>query len=96
MLKFESCNTNVLFLFNKLYYSFLGTNNSKKTEELSQELAEVKAKLSHKNHLLSRVKPLLIKAAAKERALHEELFYLRNLLPESSTNCKDVKVSLSF
>lgn len=49
--------------------------------ELHQELIEVKAKLTHKVHLLDRVKILLKKAAAKEQALNDRVAALQSMMP---------------
>lgn len=54
--------------------------------ELHQELIQVKAQLAHKVHLLERVKILLSKAAAKEKALSEKVFALQSLVPPGGSS----------
>ncbi|KAK6617062.1 hypothetical protein RUM44_005419 [Polyplax serrata] len=60
--------------------------NVQATTDLPQELAQLRAKLAHKNHLLSRVKLLLVKAAAKEKAMQKEVNFIQCSIPKESSD----------
>ncbi|PNF43192.1 hypothetical protein B7P43_G15673 [Cryptotermes secundus] len=68
----------------------LQTEHKDRIHSDTNELQLVKAQLVHKNQLLSKVKTLLQRAAAKEKMLQEKVTALQQLLPATPRSDRDI------